>query len=77
MKFVRKILGKRELSKNAPIVIISKDTDIMEYNSIEAAITELEKDLNVPKEKMEKIRASFEDLKNKGKIKIKNGEIIE
>lgn len=77
INFVKCVLGKRESMNKAPFVMISKDPDIIEYDSIEAAISELEKDPSVPKDKMEKVRASFEILKNKGKIKIKNGEIIE
>lgn len=77
MRFVRKFFGKGESDEKAPFVIISKDPDVVEYTNIEVAIAELEIDPTVPKDKMEKIRASFENLKNKGKIKIRNGEIIE
>jgi hypothetical protein len=77
IRFVRKLFGKGDSDKKAPFVIINKDAPIIEYDNIEVAIAELEKDPEIPKEKMEKIRASFEKLKNNGKVKIRNGEIIE
>lgn len=64
---------------SAPILIIKKDmddSDIKEYKSIEAAITDLEKDKNISKEKIAKLRQSIDSLKKKTSIKIKNGEII-
>ena len=74
--FIQKLFEKKVSVNKAPFVIINKDQEIIEYDSIEVAIADLEKDPEIPKHKMEKIRASFEELKNKGKIKIKNGEII-
>jgi len=74
--FIQKLFGKKVSVNKAPFVIINKDQEIIEYDSIEVAIADLEKDPEIPKYKMEKIRASFEEMKNKGKIKIKNGEII-
>lgn len=74
--FIQKVFGKSESDGKAPLVIINKDPEVIEYENIEVAISELEKDMDIPKNKLEKIRASFEELKNKGKIKIKNGEII-
>ena len=76
-RFVNKVFGKGDSVEKAPFVIISKDPTIIEYDSIEVAIAELEKDQDIPKNKLEKIRASFEKLKNNGKVKIRNGEIIE
>jgi septal ring factor EnvC (AmiA/AmiB activator) len=69
----------REKSDSAPLLIIKKDFDdsnIKEYKSIEDAIADLENDPNVPKEKLEKLRTSLKNLKNKTSIKIMNGEII-
>lgn len=74
--FIQKLFGKRESDSKAPFVIINKDHDIIEYDSIEVAIAELEKDPDIPSYKIEKIRASFDEMKNRGKIKIKNGEIV-
>lgn len=65
--------------KSAPLLIIKKDaedTNIKEYNSIEAAITDLENDPNVSKQKIEKLRLTLSDLKDKSSIKIRNGEIV-
>lgn len=76
MRIVKKVFRKKESAVSAPFVILNKDTEVIEYDSIEIAIAELEKDPDIPKHKIEKIRTSFEELKNKGKIKIKNGEII-
>lgn len=74
--FIQKLFGKKDKETKAPFVIINKDQEIIEYESIETAITELEKDPDIPSYKIEKIRASFDEMKNRGKIKIKNGEII-
>ena len=66
-------------SDPAPLLIIKKDiydVNVKEYKSIEEAITDLEKDPNVSDVKIEKLRLSFIDLKNKTSIKIRNGEII-
>lgn len=62
-----------------PLLIIRKETDetaVKEYRSIEEAIADLEKDPNVPADKIEKIRTSLNTLKNRTSIKIKNGEIV-
>jgi len=72
-------LFKKKLSKYAPLLIIKKDTDdanIKEYESIEEAIADLEKDPNVPSDKIEKLRLTLKNLKNKTIIKIRNGEIV-
>jgi len=70
---------KKKPSKNAPLLIIKKDTDdanIKEYESIEEAIADLENDPNVPSDKIEKLRLTLKNLKNKTIIKIRNGEIV-
>lgn len=77
IRFIRSVFGKKDSGIKAPFLIISKNPDVIEYTSIETAIAELEKDSDIPKDKMEKIRASLEKLKNNGKVKIRNGEIIE
>ena len=64
---------------SAPLLIIKKDandTNIKEYKSIEEAIADLENDPNVPSEKVEKLKASLKQLKNKTSITIRNGEIF-
>jgi hypothetical protein len=72
--FFKKHFQKQQ---KAPVVLISKETDIKEFSSVEEAMIDIENDSNIPKEKIEKLRSSVEALKNKGIIKIQNGEIIE
>lgn len=80
LKIIEKILGaftKKHVAQ--PLLIIKKDitdSNIKEYNSIEEAITDLETDPNVPADKIEKLRASLKILKDKGSIKIRNGELL-
>lgn len=74
MRFINKFFSKRESEGKAPFLIISKNPPVIEYDSIEVAIAELEKDPDIPKHKMEKIRASIEELKKVGKVKTMNGE---
>jgi septal ring factor EnvC (AmiA/AmiB activator) len=65
--------------KQSPLLIIKKeaeDANIKEYNSIKAAIADLEKDSNVSAEKIEKLKTSVKMLKDKTSIKIRNGELI-
>jgi polyhydroxyalkanoate synthesis regulator phasin len=72
-------LFRKKPSKAAPLLIIKQDTDdanVKEYESIEEAIADLENDPNVPSDKIEKLRSSLKNLKNKTSIKIRNGEII-
>lgn len=62
-----------------PLIIIQKEADagnITEYHSIEEAIANLENDPNVPKEKIEKLKSSLNNLKYKTSIKIRDGDII-
>lgn len=79
--FLKKLkhLFTKKQSVSAPLLIIKKtadDSNIKEYNSIEEAITDIEKDPNVPTEKIEKLKSSVRMLKDKTCIKIRNGEII-
>ena len=72
-------LFTKKRSKSAPLLIIKQDTDdanVKEYESIEEAIADLENDPNVPSDKIEKLRLTLKNLKNKTSIKIRNGEII-
>jgi len=65
--------------KSAPLLIIKKAADhdtIKEYNSIEEAIADLEKDPNVSLDKIEHLKLSVKMLKDKSSIKIKNGELL-
>ncbi len=72
-------LFTKKRSKTVPLLIIKKEPDdynVKEYNSIEEAIVDLEKDPNVPADKIEKLRSLLKNLKNKTSIKIKGGEIV-
>lgn len=79
--FLKKLkhLLTRNQSVSTPLLIIKKkvdDDNVKEYNSIEEAIADLENDMNVPAEKIEKLKSSVRMLKDKTSIKIRNGEII-
>ncbi|MCX6150580.1 MAG: hypothetical protein NTX22_08670 [Ignavibacteriales bacterium] len=81
MKTIKKLIDlfTKKQSKSAPLLIIKKEVDevnVKEYKSIEEAIADLENDPNVPSVKIEKLRSSLKNLKNKTSIKIRNGEII-
>jgi len=72
-------LFSKKPTLSAPLLIIKKDADdanIKEYKSIEEAIADLENDPNVPSDKIENLKSSLKQLKNKTSIKIRNGEII-
>ena len=72
-------LFTKKHSKSAPLLIIKKETDdanVKEYKSIEEVIADLENDPNVSADKIEKLKLSLKNLKNKTSIKIRNGEII-
>lgn len=73
-----KIFSRKRV-KPVPLLIIRKDSDdtnIKEYESIEAAIADLEKDANVSSDKINRLRTLLKNLKNKTTIRIRNGEII-
>jgi len=81
LKIIKKLSGlfQKKQSASTPVLIIRKESDdsnIKEYKSIEEAIADLENDPNVSAVKIEKLRASLKNLKNKTVIKIKNGQII-
>ena len=74
-KLMRFLIKKR--SGSQPLLIIKKNVDnVKEYKSIEDAIEDLENDPNVPSDKIETLKSSLKNLKNKTSIRIKNGEII-
>jgi len=78
IKKLMRFFAKKQ-SKSVPLLIIKKDAadaNIKKYESIEEAIADLENDPNVPSEKVEKLKASLKQLKNKTSIKIRNGEIL-
>lgn len=77
---INKLFGlfRKKKSKQLPIIIINKKCKdiVKEYDSIDQAISDLENDPNVPADKIEKLKASLKQLKNKNLITIRNGEII-
>lgn len=81
MNLIKKLLGlfTKKLANSSPLLIIKKATDadrVKEYKTIEEAIADLENDPNVSSEKIERLRLSLKNLKNRTSIKIVNGEII-
>lgn len=81
MNALRKLMGFliKKRSGSQPLLIIKKNVDnvnVKEYKSIEDAIENLENDPNVPSDKIETLKSSLKNLKNKTSIRIKNGEII-
>ena len=81
MNTLKKLMSlfTKKHAKSAPLLIIKKDTNdanVKEYKSIEEAIADLENDPNVPSDKIEKLKSSLKQLKNKTSITIRNGEII-
>ena len=62
-----------------PLLMITKEADDLntgEYQAIYDAIADLESDPHVPADKLEKLKFSLKNLKNKTSIKIQNGELI-
>ena len=67
-------LFKNKKADSTPLLIIKKesnDTDIKEYKSIED-----ENYPDVPPDKIEQLRTSLKQLKNRTSIVIRNSEII-
>lgn len=78
---LKKLLGlfRKKTTDPTPLIIIRKNTEeskITEFDSIEEAIASLEDNPHVSSEKIEQLRSSFKNLKNKTAIKIKNGELL-
>jgi hypothetical protein len=81
MNIIKKliVLFTKNYRVSAPLLIIKKETDntnVKEYKSIEEAIADIENDPNISAEKIEKLKLSLKNLKNKTSIKIVKGEII-
>lgn len=78
LKTLRRLFSKGKVDP-LPLLIIRKnaaDANVKEYKSIEEAIEDLEKDPNVSKYKIEKLKSSLKDLQNKSSIRISNGELV-
>lgn len=81
MNTIEKVLSyfSKKHVKASPLLLIkqdSTDVNVKEYKSIEEAIADLENDPNVPLDKIEKLKSSLKQLKNKTSITIRNGEIM-
>ena len=81
LKFFTKNQSNHTLNKTglAPFLMITKepdDTNVKQYQAVYDAIADLENDPHVPADKIEKLKLSLKNLKNKTSIKIQNGEII-
>ena len=77
---IKVIIKEQKNFNSAPLIIIQKDSDsseTKEYDSFEKAILDLECDISIPKEKLEQLRMSLDNLKHKSSIRIRNGEIID
>ena len=72
-------LFKKKPHGTMPLLIIRKEADEgyeKGYASVEDALADLEKDPNVPLDKLEKLKSSLKQLKNITTITIRNGEIL-
>ena len=72
-------LFSKKTKRTGSLLIIKKNTDndnVKEYKSIDEAIADLETDPNISVDKIEKLKSSLNNLKNKSSIKIQNGEIV-
>lgn len=72
LKFIKDILNADVTI--APVVTVNDD-EVKTYNTVAEAIADLENDPKIPKEKLDKLKATLSELKLTGKVKIKNGEI--
>lgn len=78
MKFIQKIVGLFRINKkeSIPLLLIKRPAENSEeYNYIEKAISDLESDPNVPLEKIENLKSSYDRLKHKTSIEIRDGRI--
>ncbi len=73
LKFLKKLFNADVTI--APVVSVN-DEEVKTYNTVAEAITDLENDPNLPKEKLDKLKLTLSELKLTGKVKIKNGEIL-
>lgn len=73
LKFLKKLFDA-EITI-APVVSVN-DEEVKTYNTVAEAITDLENDPKIPKEKLDKLKITLSELKLTGKVTIKNGEIF-
>lgn len=73
LKFLKKLFDAEVTI--APVVSVN-DEEVKTYNTVAEAITDLENDPKIPKEKLDKLKITLSELKLTGKVTIKNGEIF-
>lgn len=73
LKFLKKLFNADVTI--APVVSVNDD-EVKTYDTVAEAIADLENDQSIPKEKLDKLKFTLNELKLTGKVKIKNGELI-
>lgn len=73
LKFLKKLFNADVTI--APVVTVN-DEEVKSYDTVAEAIADLENDPNIPKEKLDKLKITMNELKLTEKVKIKNGELI-
>lgn len=73
LKFLKKLFNA-DLTI-APVISVN-DEEVKTYDTVAEAIADLENDPNIPKEKLDKLKITLNELNLTGKVKIKNGELI-
>ena len=73
LKFLKKLFNADVTI--APVIRVD-DEEVKTYATLAEAIADLENDPNIPKEKLDKLKITLNELKLTGKVKIKNGELI-
>lgn len=73
LKFLKKLFNADVTI--APVVSVNEE-EVKTYDSVAEALADLENDPNIPKEKLDKLKITLNVLKLTGKVKIKNGELI-
>ena len=73
LKFLKKLFNADVTI--APVISVN-DEEVKTYDTVAEAIADLENDPNIPKEKLDKLKITLSELKLTGKVKIKNGELI-
>lgn len=73
LKFLKKLFNADVTI--APVISVN-DEEVKTYDTVVEALADLENDPNIPKEKLDKLKLTLNELKLTGKVKIKNEELI-
>jgi len=73
LKFLKKLFNADVTI--APVISVN-DEEVKTYDTVAGAIADLERDQNIPIEKLDKLKITLNELKLTGKVRIKNGELI-